>query len=390
MDRLELLRDLLDRAQKRLEGMQTDWQRFDEILEALPAAVFVAGPEPPFPVRYVSPSVLPLTGWTPAQYVGDPRFWWDHVHPSDRAALLELSAQLEAGGTVDLVYRLGHVTQGWRWVQGIMRLIREPDGRPREIVGVAFYLGREPGGAAVGEAGAQRAALLAMVAHEIRNPLNAMAGALDALGGIALPAATRPWLAVLTRGLDAALAVASDTLDSALLDAGQLRIEMRRLDVAALLRDVEILCGHVAQRAGLTLCTECDPALGPDLIGDANRLRQVLVNLVQNALRFTVDGGVTVRAAKVREPDSDATMLELAVADTGPGFDEAQRARLFEPFAAPPGVPARGARGTGLGLTVCRRLVAAMGGTIGVETAPGQGSRVVVRVPLERARDQRA
>ncbi|MCW5893102.1 MAG: PAS domain-containing protein [bacterium] len=391
MDRLELLRDLLDRAQDRLEGMQTDWQRFDAILEALPAAIFVAAPEPPFAVRYISPSVFPLTGWTPAQYVGDPRFWWDRVHPDDGGALGALSARLEAGGTVDLVYRLAHATQGWRWVQGIMRLLRAPDGRAQEFVGVAYYLGREPHvvPGSDGEA-APHAAQLAMIAHEIRNPLHAMAGALDALTGVELPEAARPWVAVLARGLDAALGVASDTLDTAMLDAGRLRIETRRLDVAALLRDVALLCGQAADRAGLTLRTTCDPAACVGLLGDPNRLRQVLVNLVQNALRFTVQGGVTVHAALACEPPSAPTVLELAVVDTGPGFGEAQRARLFEPFAAPPGVPAHGVRGTGLGLAITRRLVAAMGGTIAVDSVPGAGSRVVVRVPALREGLQRA
>lgn len=391
MDRLELLREILDRAQDRLEGMQTDWQRFDEILEALPASVFVAGPEPPFAVRYVSPSVLPLTGWSPAQFVGDPRFWWDHCHPDDVGVLLSLASRLESGTTVDLVYRLQHATQGWRWVQAIMRLLRDAAGRPREVVGVAFFLGSDPRIVPGAETeSSQRAELLAMIAHEIRNPLNAMAGALDALATVDLPAAAQPWVAVLERGLDAALGVAGDTLDTALLDAGQLRLDTRRLDVPALLRDVDLLCGHAAEGAGLALRTTCDPAVPDDLLGDPGRLRQVLVNLVQNALRFTVEGGVTVAARLATDPASLGLVLELAVVDTGPGFDEAQRARLFEPFARPPGIPAHGVRGTGLGLAISRRLVMAMGGSIAVDSTPGQGSRITVRVPVMRGALQRA
>lgn len=385
MDRLALLRDILDRAQDRLEGMQTDWQRFDQILEALPAAIFVAAPAPPFDVRYISPSVLPLTGWSPAQYVGDPHFWWNHCHPDDLHELLALEARLERGGVVDLVYRLQHATEGWRWVQGIMRLQRDADGRAREVVGVAFYLGREGAIVPVGDgAAARRAEFLATLGHEMRNPLHAMTGAVDALASVALPPAAQPWIDVLRRGLDAALAVAGDTLDAAVLDAGALRLEARRLDVAALLRDVTLLCGHAAESTVLTLRTEVDPALPSDLVGDPGRLRQVLVNLVQNALRFTAEGGVTVRAALGATTPAGAT-LELSVVDTGPGLDEAQRARLFEPFGRPPGEPAHGARGTGLGLAISRRLVTAMGGTIAVESAPGQGSRFVVRVPLQRA-----
>jgi signal transduction histidine kinase len=390
MDRLELLREIIDRAQDRLEGMQTDWQRFDQILETLPAAIFVCAPEPPFSVRYISPSVLPLTGWSPAQWVGDPNFWWDHCHSGDSDALFALAPRLEAGGTVDLVYRLRHATEGWRWVQGIMRLQRDAHGRPHEVVGVAFYLGREASIVPVGDgAAAQRAELLAMIAHEIRNPLNAMAGAVDALASVELPPAAQQWIGVLARGLDAALGVAGDTLDAALLDAGKLRLDTRPLDVAALLRDVDLLCGHAAEAVGLTLRTELDPAVPGDLLGDPNRLRQVLVNLVQNALRFTTEGGVTVCATLAAAAASGPT-LELAVADTGPGFDAAQRARLFEPFGNLPGEPAHGARGTGLGLAISRRLVTAMGGTIVVESAPGQGSRFVVRVPVGRGPLQRA
>jgi signal transduction histidine kinase len=391
MDRLDLLREILDRAQDRLEGMHTDWRRFDEILEALPASVFVAGPEPPFPVRYVSPSVLPLSGWSPAQFVGDPRFWWDHCHPDDLGVLTALPARLASDATVDFVYRYQHATQGWRWVQAIMRLLRDDAGQPREVVGVAFYLGSEPAVRPGSEAeAAQRAELLAMIAHEMRNPLNAMAGALDVLATVELPSAARPWVEVLQRGLDAALAVAGDTLDSAMLDAGRLRLDTRRLDVRALLRDVGVLCGHTAERAGLALQTTCDPGVPDDLLGDPNRLRQILVNLVQNALRFTGQGRVGVEARVTTEPGALALTLELAVVDTGPGFDDVQRAHLFEPFARGPGVPAHGVRGTGLGLAISRRLVTAMGGSIAVDSTLGEGSRVTVRLPVLRGVIQRA
>jgi signal transduction histidine kinase len=108
------------------------------------------------------------------------------------------------------------------------------------------------------------------------------------------------------------------------------------------------------------------------------------VNLVQNAVRFTPEGQVTIDA-RVDAVEPHRAVLELTVTDTGVGLDATQRGHLFQPFTGPPGEPVHGSRGTGLGLTITQRLLAAMGGTIAVEPGPGRGSRFVARLPVERS-----
>jgi PAS domain S-box-containing protein len=387
MDRLHLLRNILDDANERLETMQRDWRDFDAILEALPAAIFVSDAEPPNEVVYVSPSVERLFGWSPEQVVADVTFWWRHMHPDDVERVRATMAAIARGATAEVEYRFAHPERGWRRVRTIGRFgERHEDGRGL-IAGVSYDVSDHARAVAAPAPGATaRAEFLAMLAHELRNPLNAMAGALEVLASTNGDPACRPWIEVLERGLDAALSLTGDTLDCGLLDAGQMRIEPGALDVAALLRDVEMLCGLAAERAGLALVVRAAPDMPDDLVADARRLRQVLINLVQNAVRFTPTGSVTVEA-RVGGGDAERTILELSVTDTGPGLDTGQRARLFQPFAQPPGEPAHGARGTGLGLTITHRLLAAMGGSIGVEPGPTGGTRFVARVPVRRGTD---
>lgn len=385
MHRLHLLRNILDDAHARLETMQRDWRHFDAILESLPAAIFVCEAEPPNTGIYVSPSVERLFGWAPEQLLGDVVFWWRHVHPDDVPRVRAGMDAVAAGATAEVEYRYAHPRIGWRRVRTLGRLGDGGEDGRRHIAGVScdvtdhvpIAAGPAPGATA-------RAEFLAMLAHEIRNPLNAMAGALDVLGSVTTEPAARPWIEVLSRGLDAALALTGDTLDCGLLDAGRMHLEAATLDVAALLRDVEMLCGLAAERAGLVLTVHVAPDMPADLLADARRLRQVLVNLVQNAVRFTPAGGVTVEA-RLRDASPARAVLELAVTDTGPGLDARQRARLFQPFAQPPGEPAHGARGTGLGLMITHRLLAAMGGAIAVEPGPAGGSRFVATIPVRRA-----
>lgn len=383
MHRLHLLRDILDDAHARLEGMQRGWRQFDAILEMLPATIFVCEAAPPNRGIYVSPSVERVFGWAPDQLLAE--VWWRHVHPDDVERVRTSIAAMVEERPAEVEYRFAHPRLGWRRVRTLARLAIDPETGARLVPGVSWdvtALAAPPPMPAPGAAG--RAEFLAMLAHEIRNPLNAMAGALDVLGAITTDPAARPWLDVLGRGLAAALALTGDTLDCGLLDAGQMRIEVGPLDVAAVLRDVEMLCRLAAERAGLALTVRVMPGMPDDLRGDAHRLRQVLMNLVQNAVRFTPAGSVTVEAA-IADGSPDRAVLVLAVTDTGPGLDAAQRQRLFQPFAQPPGQPAHGARGTGLGLTITQRLVAAMGGAVTVESAEAGGCRFVVRVPLRRA-----
>ncbi len=222
-------------------------------------------------------------------------------------------------------------------------------------------------------AAAAKARFLAHMSHEIRTPMNAILGMNRLALGTELTARQRGYLEKVESSSRHLLAIVDDVLDVSKIEAGRVDLESADLGLAHLLDDVATLAGGACADKGLRLRVEVAADVPGTVRGDALRLRQVLVNLVTNAVKFTERGGVTVSVTTAPAPDGRVG-LRFAVRDTGIGLDEAQRRRLFQAFAQADPTIARRFGGTGLGLAICKSLVELMGGEIGVESRPGAGS----------------
>ncbi len=220
---------------------------------------------------------------------------------------------------------------------------------------------------ALAAAGA-RERFLSSMSHEIRTPMNGMLGALDLLSRTPLNARQSEYIQVAATSGEALLSIINDVLDYSKIGAGRLALAREPLDANAVARSVATLFSALAQRKGLELRLQLDPALAGWRLGDALRLRQVLLNLVGNAMKFTQRGSVVVTTRAV-----DGRVL-FEVSDTGIGIERSQHRRIFEAFTQAEGDSAPRLGGTGLGLAISRELVQAMGGTIEVDSAPGTGS----------------
>ncbi len=218
-----------------------------------------------------------------------------------------------------------------------------------------------------------KADFLANMSHEIRTPLNGVLGSLSLLEHGELVPEQREHLGISMASSRAALAIINDILDFSKIEAGKLELEDRDFEPAALVKEaVDIArAGGNLERVGLR--TELDPELPPQARGDANRLRQVLLNLLSNALKFTERGEVTLRA-RVQHHEEAGYLLGFEVQDTGIGMTPEQLDRLFRPFVQADSSTTRRFGGTGLGLTICKQVIQSMGGNIEVESRPGQGS----------------
>lgn len=219
---------------------------------------------------------------------------------------------------------------------------------------------------------------LATVSHEIRTPLNGVIGMSDLLLDQPIDPKSREYARTLHVSAARLLELINDILDFSKIESGKLELERRPIRLTTLIGEACRLFGPHAEAKGLKLTTALSPALPEHVMGDPARLRQVLLNLLSNAIKFTDHGEVRVEAAL-----SEQGELVLAVRDTGPGVALEKQDWLFEPFRQADASTARRYGGTGLGLAICRRLTEAMGGRIGVDSAPGQGSRFWVVMPLE-------
>jgi PAS domain S-box-containing protein len=224
---------------------------------------------------------------------------------------------------------------------------------------------------------------LANMSHEIRTPLTAIigfAGLLREQG--ALSEVERRWTARIDEASRALLSIVNDVLDFSKLEEGTIELVSEPFDPRQLAEETAALLAAQAAEKGVALAVDCDPAAPPMVAGDPGRLRQVLLNLVSNAVKFTSKGEVRVRL----EPDPAGPIrLRFSVADTGVGIPEAALGRIFERFAQADGSITREFGGTGLGLAICKRLVERMDGEIGVESRVGEGSRFWFTVDLPAA-----
>jgi PAS domain S-box-containing protein len=340
-------------------------------------------------ITFASPASRSILGYTPDEIVGMAPA--DLVVEEDVLRIRALLQERIKGG--ELISSTGYEYRARRkdgrivWLEANPRLVLNGAGQLTEIVDVVRDISaRKEAETALVQARQEAEAasrskseFLANMSHELRTPLTSILGFSHLIGrGGGLSEADRSHLDLIRSAGETLLAVVNDILDFSKLEAGALQLTTETFPVAELGRGVVALLGAQADAKDLTLT--CDAPEGLYLSGDAARLRQVLLNLVSNAVKFTERGEVAVNLNV--EPDGDRAWLSVEVRDTGVGLDPAQIDRMFDRFTQADGSVSRRYGGTGLGLSISRRLVEMMGGEIGAESDGRTGSTFRFRVPL--------
>ncbi len=275
---------------------------------------------------------------------------------------------------------------GPRWIAWREGLIRSDAGRPAEMQSVGRDVtDRAETERALAEARDQadaanraKSRFLAMASHEIRTPLNGIIGMSGLLMDTALTPEQMTYAKAMKGSGDALLSLVEELLDYSKIEAGKIDLEHRPFALAALVEDIAELLAPRAQARKLEIAAYVDERLPMEVVGDSARLRQVLLNLAGNAIKFTATGGV----ALIVEPGIWPNEISFSVRDTGIGIAPEAQARIFREFEQADERIARSYGGTGLGLSISERIVKRMGGRITLESKPGEGSTFEVSVPL--------
>ena len=376
-----------------LAALRESEQQLRSLIGNIPGIAFRCTTAENQPMLFISDGVEAITGHPPADFLGDaPRLSITGlIAPEDRAYATDVFNRSVASGEPYLIeYRLRHANGSLRWLWERGTVVHDPVGAVRWVDGVILDISErrqmEEDLRMAKEkaelAAATRASFVANMSHEIRTPMNSILGFTDVLLDSPLTPEQRRHLDTVRQSGRSLLRLLNEVLDTAKLEKGGVALELRDYSLLALVDELASTYGTHARAKGLHMAVQYDPQLPALLHGDELRMRQVLGNLLDNAIKFTASGSVSL-AARL-----DDGQLHLLVQDSGIGIAPERREAIFDPFVQADASTTRRYGGTGLGTTISRQLVTLMRGRIWADAAMPHGSVFHVQLPLAPARQR--
>jgi len=323
---------------------------------------------------FVNREAEALLGYPLENWLTQPNFWAEHIHPEDRAlAESSCAAAASAKQTAEFEHRMTTANGETLWLRSSVRVMAGA-GRTNELVGMMINItARKRAQEAAESANRAKSEFLANMSHEIRTPMNGVIGMAELVLDTELTGEQREHLEILKASADALLDIINEILDFSKIDAGKLDLDLIDFNLRDILETTAKAFSLAAHAKGIEITCEVQPEVPELIVADPTRLRQIIVNLMGNAIKFTERGEVAVTVA-LDSAEDENLKLHFTVRDTGLGIPLEKQKSIFEAFSQVDSSTTRKFGGTGLGLTISSRLVGLMSGKIWIESEPGKGS----------------
>jgi len=355
--------------------------RLQHLIDFTPTIIYSSVSSGDFKLTFISENVFKVLGYSATEVLEDPDFWFNHIHVDDRPKIFQELPQLFVKNEHCHEYRFQHKNGQYCWIKDRLRLVRDSDGEPVEIIGsmdditiqkdAEEVLKSDRDGAL--KLAQMKSEFLANMSHEIRTPMNGVLGMLNLLQTTNLTNEQRDYVAIAYNSGDALLTVLNDILDFSKIEAGKLELDNIDFNLRETIEDIADLFAGQAQEKGVELISVIPVDVHETVHADPARLRQVLANLLSNAIKFTQQGEVVIRL-KVKSVYNNKYRIRFEIRDTGVGISPEAQQRIFQSFEQADGSTTRIFGGTGLGLAITKRLVELMDGVIGVDSEVNAGS----------------